>query len=74
MKKATRNKIERVKTNISKFIAKQKRHPFGHGFLWAYVDGYKTYLAYIPGMENHSGIIAKANSYSGVTGAYINLD
>ena len=74
MTKATKSRIARVKRNISKFIAKQPVQPFGHGYLWGYVNGYKTLLASIDGRENWDKIEAKARSYEGVTTVWINID
>lgn len=66
--------LQQIKNELRLFIARQPAFVLGHGFLWAYYNGNRTLLAVIDGRSNHSAIVAKANSFPGVTGAWINLD
>lgn len=65
---------ERIEVEMNKFIDKQPRHPFGHGYLWVRLRNGKKFCIGIYGRENHTAIIDHAREQVGVDYAWINLD
>tara|TARA_R100000458_G_scaffold58471_1_gene66577 strand:+ start:107 stop:319 length:213 start_codon:yes stop_codon:yes gene_type:complete len=65
---------ERICDAMNKFIAKQPRDPFGHGYLWVTLRNGSKFCIGIYGHQNHTAIIDHAKEQVGVDYAYINLD
>jgi hypothetical protein len=73
MKKDMKKIIEEKKLQVKKAISKVKPHPFGHGFLWAYVDNKKTCIGMVCA-DNFDEVRRLAETVEGVKDAWINID
>ena len=73
MKKDMKKIIEEKKLQVKKAISKVKPHPFGHGFLWAYIDNKKTCIGMVCA-DNFDEVRRLAETVEGVTDTWINID
>ena len=66
---------ERIRKVTQETIAKQKRHPMGHGFVWVELGNGKRFVAgSIDGRLGHDKILDRVKEETGVKFAWINLD